>query len=186
MSSEDLIAQKSFAVLLAEKDKISARLEAILAAIPDIVAEVDTRKVYTWLNQAGFDFFGEDALGKEAAYFFEAEQDTYEKVQPLFEGATDTFYVESWQRRRDGAKRLLAWWCRVLKDTNGAVIGAISTARDITDTKQAEETFRKQLDELQRWHDVTLRREERIAELKREVNELAVKAGEKPRYEAGE
>ena len=37
---------------------VSTRQEAILAAIPDILLEVDKNKVYTWANQAGLDFFG--------------------------------------------------------------------------------------------------------------------------------
>jgi len=58
-------------------------------------------------------------IGKEAAFYFEGEQDTYQTVQPLFSGNENVIYVESWQRRKDGQKRLLAWWCRVLKDENG-------------------------------------------------------------------
>jgi len=120
-----------------------ARQEALLAAVPDIIIEVDNNKVYTWANQAGLEFFGEDVIGKEAAYYFEGEQDTYDLVQPLFNGDENVIYVESWQRRKDGQKRLLAWWCRVLKDDQGNVTGALSTARDITERKQAEEALRQ-------------------------------------------
>jgi len=123
---------------------VSSRYEAILAAVPDIIMEVDTNKIYTWANQAGFDFFGENVLGKEASLYFEGEQDTYEKVQLLFDGDENMIYLESWQRRKDGGKRLLAWWCRVLKDANGNVKGAISTARDITERKQIEKQLRFQ------------------------------------------
>jgi hypothetical protein len=42
--------------------------------------------------------------------------------------------------------------------------------------------MREQLEELQRWHDVTLGREERVLELKAEVNTLLVKAGLPARY----
>jgi PAS domain S-box-containing protein len=119
------------------------RYEAILTAIPDIIAEVDDNKVYTWVNPTGFDFFGEDVLGKDAAYYFEGQQETYSIVEPMFGGDSQVFYVESWQRRRDGEKRLLAWWCRGLRDENGKIIGAISTGRDITDSKGAEEEVRR-------------------------------------------
>jgi PAS domain S-box-containing protein len=117
---------------------LSARNQAILEAIPDIIVEVDKNKVYTWANRSGLDFFGEDVIGKEAAFYFEGEQETYDKVQLLFEGAENTIYLESWQRRQDAQKRLLAWWCRVLKDQSGQVIGALSSARDITERKRLE------------------------------------------------
>jgi len=91
--------------------------------------EVDQNKIYTWANHAGFDFFGDKVIGKEAAFYFEGEQPTYNVVKPLFNGEENTFYVESWQRRKDGQKRLLAWWCRVLKDSRGNVTGALSSHR---------------------------------------------------------
>gem|GEM_PF-587236 len=122
-----------------------SRQEAILDAVPDIIIEVDNNKIYTWANQAGFEFFGEDVLGKEAAFYFEGEQETYANVQPLFNGSESVFYVESWQRRKDGQRRLLAWWCHVLKDSNGNVTGALSSARDITERKLAEENKEKKL-----------------------------------------
>jgi PAS domain S-box-containing protein len=117
---------------------LAFRHEALLAAIPEIVMEVDARKVYTWTNPAGIEFFGEDVLGKEAAFYFEGEQETYGIIQPVFKGTQDTVYVESWQRRKDGQKRLLAWWCRALKNAAGEVTGALSSARDITDRRLAE------------------------------------------------
>ena len=122
---------------------VSSYQESLLSAIPDIIMEVDGNKVYTWANQPGRDFFGKDVVGKEAAFYFEGDQDTYSIVQPLFNGHENVIYLESWQRRRDGEKRLLAWWCRVLKDENGQVTGALSSGRDITERKQAEEDLRK-------------------------------------------
>ncbi len=121
---------------------LALRHEALLSAIPEIVMEVDEGKLYTWANPAGKEFFGEDVIGKEAAFYFEGEQDTYAAVQPLFNGSEDTIYVESWQRRKDGQKRLLAWWSRALKDNRGQVTGALSSARDITEQRTAEERIR--------------------------------------------
>ncbi len=117
---------------------LSERQQALLSAIPDIIMEVDRNKVYTWANQAGVEFFGEDVVGQEAASYFEGEQDTYDVVQPLFNGNENVIYAESWQRRKGGEKRLLAWWCRTLKDHSGNVTGALSSARDITDRKRQE------------------------------------------------
>jgi PAS domain-containing protein len=88
---------------------LSSRQDAILAAIPDIIMEVDAGKVYRWASRAGLEFFGEDVIGKEAQYYFEGEQNTYDQAQPIFIGNENIIYIESWQRRKDGQKRLLAW-----------------------------------------------------------------------------
>ena len=128
---------------------LSTRHPATLAAIPDIIMEVDNNKVYTWANEAGTRFFGADVIGKSADFYFEGEQETYTVVQPLFNGNEDVIYVESWQRRHDGEKRLLGWWCRTLKDTQGNVTGALSTAHDITDRKRAEEALKEYSERLE-------------------------------------
>lgn len=121
--------------------KLHLQNQAILEAVPDLILQVDTDRRYTWANKEGIAFFGEDIIGKEASFYFEGEQDTYETVNPLFEGDEALLYLESWQRRHDGKKRLLAWWCRTLKDENGKVTGILSTARDITEEHEREESL---------------------------------------------
>jgi len=128
---------------------LSTRNQAMLEAIPDIIMEVDKDKVYTWANHAGLEFFGADVIGHEAAFYFEGEQQTYLAVKPIFNGQEDVLYVESWQRRYNGEKRLLAWWCRVLKDEIGNVVGALSSARDITEVRLAEDEIRHLNEELE-------------------------------------
>jgi len=129
---------------------LAAHQQALLTSSPDIIMEVDTNKIYTWANQAGYGFFGEDVIGQEAASYFISEQDTYNKVKPIFDGEENVIYLESWQRRKDGESRLLAWWCRVLKDAQGRVTGAISTARDITEERQSEDALRKSHERLKK------------------------------------
>jgi len=130
--------EKQVADRTQELQVLSERQNALLTAVPDIIMEVDVNRVYTWANGAGLEFFGDDVIGKEAAYYFVGEQDTYQKTKPLFEGTSGVLYVESWQRRKDGEVRLLAWWCKVLVDGQGLVTGTLSTARDITEQKLSE------------------------------------------------
>jgi PAS domain S-box-containing protein len=66
-------------------------------------------------------------------------------------------------------------------DVNGEDCVLMIT-RDISDRKVAEARLNEQIEELRRWHAVTLGRETRIIDLKNEVNELLIKAGKPPRY----
>lgn len=127
---------------LDELKLLSARNEAILGSVPDIIMEVDENKIYTWANNAGYEFFGEDVIGKEAASYFIGDQDTYKTVEPLFSDHNDVIYVESWQKRRDGETRLLAWRCKAIKNNQGMTIGILSAASDITSLRQYEKAIR--------------------------------------------
>lgn len=120
------------------------RYETLLAAIPEIITEVDVEKRYRWANSAGLAFFGDDMIGREASFYFVGQQHTYETVSPLFEGESEAVYVESWQRRHDGEPRLIAWQCRSLADPDGRLIGAISSGRDITDARKNEHELQQQ------------------------------------------
>jgi len=69
-----------------------------------------------------------------------------------------------------------------MHDASGAIVGIAGTTRDITARKLAEMQIAQQLDELRRWYAITLGREERILELKDEVNRLLAEAGRPHRY----
>jgi PAS domain S-box-containing protein len=55
-------------------------------------------------------------------------------------------------------------------------------AHDVTAREEAEARIRAQLDELMRWQSVVVAREERIQQLKAEVNRLLGELGRPPRY----
>ena len=73
-----------------------------------------------------------------------------------------------------------------LVDGDGHVYGIGGNSTDITESKRARELIKSQLEELHRWQDVMLGREDRLQELKREVNELSRRAGEADRYSSQE
>jgi PAS domain S-box-containing protein len=84
--------------------------------------------------------------------------------------------------RPDGEIRYIKAFGKVLRDDEGRPLRMIGINYDITDRKQAEQNAQSQLNELNRWYKVTLGRETRVLELKREINEILQRKGEPPRY----
>ncbi len=143
---------KKMRQLLLENERLKAlvkRQDIILASIPDIIMELDSDRKYTWTNSAGLEFFGEDVVGKKDVEYFEGERIRNVIIQPLFSVTEKLTYVESWQRRKDGVIRLLAWWYRALDDGYGSMTGSIGMARDITEQKLAEQELERYRDHLE-------------------------------------
>lgn len=67
------------------------------------------------------------------------------------------------------------------RDGKGSTRGSI-VIRDISDRVSAEARLLEQLEELRRWHAAMLGREERVLELKTEVNDILATHGAPPRY----
>jgi PAS domain S-box-containing protein len=66
--------------------------------------------------------------------------------------------------------------------SDGEILGRVWFFRDITERRRIEGVLRDRLSELERWQDVMLDREDRVGELKSEINELCGRLGEAARY----
>ena len=82
--------------------------------------------------------------------------------------------------RMDGAVRDVEVAATTFTDSFGKSFQFIM--RDITERKQAEEKLNEQLTELRRWNEVTLGRENRIIDLKNEINQLRNQTGLSAKY----
>jgi PAS domain S-box-containing protein len=83
---------------------------------------------------------------------------------------------------RQGEQRQMLFNNIMLRDGTGRISGIASLGADITERRLGEIRLKEQNDELRRWHAITLGREERIIELKDEVNKLLIQAGLPPQY----
>lgn len=63
---------------------------------------------------------------------------------------------------------------------------AVAIVRDISERKRMEKELREKVEELERFYKLAVDRELRMVELKKEIDELCRKYGEKPRYEVVE
>jgi PAS domain S-box-containing protein len=113
----------------------------------------------------------------------------YERLATRLEAAEiNSFVVENRYVRKDGKPVWVRKSVSQVRDLSGVPHGHLAFVEDVSERKLAEEQNADQLAELQRWQAVMLDREDRIMELKREVNELLRRQGEPIRYpsQAGE
>jgi len=87
---------------------------------------------------------------------------------------------EGLNQRKDGTKVPVE--ISVSKISTSQGIRYFSIVRDISERKRIEQELREQIDILQRFNDVTVGRELKMIELKKEINALLVKAGEQEKY----
>jgi len=69
-----------------------------------------------------------------------------------------------------------------IRTPDGCMLGVVASFVDISDRKKAEEELRVANEELTTFNRAMVGRELRMIELKKEINELCVKAGAAPRY----
>lgn len=91
--------------------------------------------------------------------------------------------------RDDGARITLSISSAPVRDKHGEIIAGVGVFDDITERKRAEEEIRRYVEELHtrneelsRFNTVSVGREMRMVELKKEVNDLCEKRGEPRRY----
>jgi len=161
-----------------------ARVGAILDLVGEPIFVKDNDHRITNANLAFCEMFGvveKDVMGRTLAESVpENERTHFLSVdrRVLDTGVTD---LREEELTIGGFTRTIITRKALFVDGSGNrfLVGSIY---DITDRKQTEDALHRQLDELQRWHAVTEDREERIRELKKEVNDLLKEVGRPGRY----
>ena len=108
----------------------------------------------------------------------------------------DAFYQNLWQtimsgkewhgeicnRKKDGQLYWEQASISAIRNNAGEIIKYVSVREDITERKHLDEKLKQQLEELERFNRLTIDREERMIELKKEINSLLKHTGEEEKY----
>lgn len=113
----------------------------------------------------------------------EIQPDDWASVHTVREGVTIRDEMVEIDAYDGKTKTILNYSTPIIGDDK-ELEGAVVLNLDITELKKAEEQLVAQLDELRRWNQATLGRENRIRELKIEINDLLIKQGLKPKYKS--
>jgi len=82
------------------------RYNAILATVQDIIVEFDKEMLITYVNKAGYSFFGNDIIGKPLS-IYNKNLISHNSFELLFKGREEPVYYELWHKRVDGANSCL-------------------------------------------------------------------------------
>ncbi|MHC1740606.1 MAG: PAS domain S-box protein [Anaerolineaceae bacterium] len=160
--------------------------QSLAESMPQIVWATRPDGWNIYFNQQWVDYTGltlEESYGQNWIKPF--HPDDQKRAWTAWQNATqnnDIYSIECRLRRADG---IYKWWLVrgvPMIDENGIIQKWFGTFTDIDGLKQAEMKLNEQLNELKRWQSVMLDREDRVQELKREVNELLAKNNQQPRY----
>jgi PAS domain S-box-containing protein len=105
---------------------------------------------------------------------------TWDEIFSVLSSEASSKNFEAEYYTKAGEKRMGHLFAEVVEV--GSEPCVLTVAEDITERNQNEEMIKEQLNELQRWYNVTLSREDKVIELKQEVNELLERLKEPPRY----
>lgn len=107
---------------------------------------------------------------------------TLEAIDDFRAGRRTDYDVEFRLRHKDGSWRWIMTRADLIRGADGQPIRMMGCHVDITERKRTEEKIAQQVIELRQWYEVTLGREDRIRELKREINQLLLESGRLSRY----
>lgn len=162
-------------------ERSERKLRSLFAALPDIFLILDKDGRYIEIAPSSENLLYKppsELLGKTVHEIFDKEM--ADKFVNLVRTTLETgkYANLDYQLEIRGKK---VWFQAITVPYENDKVVYIAT--DITHRKESEEKIKEQLTELQRWYSITMNREERVLELKKEVNELLQQLDKQKKYE---
>ena len=185
---QDITTRKRTEEKLRESEE---RYRLINASSRDSIYSYDRQGRFTHANLSLCNLLGLESgqiVGKtheELGFTREHCQEWAKLHQQVY--ATDSTVINEMTTPIEGeALRCFEVVLNPMHDESGAIVGISGTTRDITARKRAEVALQEKLAELERINKLMIGRENRMIELKREINELCGQLNLPKRYSAPE
>jgi PAS domain S-box-containing protein len=179
-TEEGMLVSSSIRDITAQK-QTSQYARSLIEASLDPLVTISPEGKITDVNEATAKVTGvrrEELIGTDFANYFTEPEKAREGYQQTFARGFVTDYPLT-IRHRDGRLSHVLYNASVYRDVNNNVLGVFAAARDITPLKRAEVELADQrtrelerLAELERFQKLTVGRELKMIELKKEVEEL--------------
>jgi PAS domain S-box-containing protein len=152
--------------------------------------EVNTDGLYTYVSHVVEQVLGyrpEELVGRRHFYDLHPE-DRREAFKTaafeMFEQGEQFRGLENSIQTKDGRLVSVSTNGLPLLNADGTLRGYCGSDTDITERKQAEDKLQETLAEIERFNKLMFAREERVMEMKKEVNALLVELGRQPQYKS--
>ncbi len=164
-----------------EQKQASQYARSLIEASLDPLVTISPEGKITDVNEATIKVTGisrEKLIGADFSDYFTEPEKAREGYQQVFSKGFVTDYPLT-IRHRNGSLTNVLYNASVYKDVRGNVLGVFAAARDVTAQKKAEQEVADQrtrelerLGELERFQRLTVGRELKMIELKKEIDEL--------------
>jgi PAS domain S-box-containing protein len=176
------------------EERVLARTEELgllLQSAGEGIFGVDARGQITFVNPVALNLLGfaeEEMIGKEVyGLIHHSQQDgsRYPREDcPLYNtctGGTQMNVTDEVFWRKDG-QGFPAEYSSTPIIKNGKVMGAVVTFRDVTERTRVEKELKEHMEDLERFSRLTIDREEKMIQLKEEINGLLEQTGQEKKY----
>jgi len=155
----------------------------------DLVVKVDTKGRFLFVSPSYCELFGktrEELLGQVfMPLVHEEDKESTAKAMKKLYQPPHAVYIEQRAYTKDGWI-WLAWNDTAVLDDEENIKEIIGVGRDINDQKMAELELQDKMHELEKLNKVMIGRENKMIELKKEVNELLQQLNQPVKYNAPE
>lgn len=152
---------------------------------------IDAAGQITFINPVALNLLGfaeEEMIGKDVhglIHHTHPDGSRYQKEDcPMYTtctSGTENHVTDEVLWRKDGSSFPVEYSSTpITKDSK--IMGAVVTFRDTTERVQAEKELKEQMDELERFNRLTIDREEKMIQLKEEINTLLEQTGKEKKY----
>ena len=182
---EEKQARKQAEEILANEQYL---MKMLLDNVPDHIYFKNIESKFIRINNAQATSFGlndpQEAVGKSDFDFFKVEHATqaYEDEQTIINTGEPIIGKEEKAIRTDKSESWVTTTKMPLRDKLGNIIGTFGVSSDITQRKKAEEAITKRIADLEYFHSFVVKRELKMVELKKEINQLLKELGRDNEY----
>lgn len=173
--------------ILRELRESEQRLSLLVESSPLGIIEWDLDfRVKAWNHAAEriFKYTKQEAIGRKSTELILTE-DVRPHVEKIWQ---DLLQQKGGERStnenitQNGDRIICEWYNVPLRDEAGLTIGVASLVNDVTDTKKVETDLKQHLDDLERFNRLAVGREEKMIQLKEEINALRMQVGRYSKY----